>query len=233
MSTAAGPLSLREYAKHRAEFGLVGATAQAVSKAIERGRLVRSVVRDHRGQPKISDPVLADREWADGTDHSKAPASVKERAAVRPSSAAAAELPPRPAVPRRQSVVPVPDAFAPSVDADDGGAAVPPDDELSLTLESAREKFWKARTAELDYRKRAGELVEAKELEGRLVDLFSGCQKKLLGVPSRARQQDPTLTPAHLALVEELIREALEDLASAAAELASDESPAAAAAGGA
>lgn len=60
------PISLREYARHRAARGFVGTSAAAVSKAVASGRLVKSVVRDHRGQPKIADPELADREWEVG-----------------------------------------------------------------------------------------------------------------------------------------------------------------------
>jgi hypothetical protein len=60
------PISLREYARHRAELGLVGATPTAVWKAVKSGRLRASVARDERGQPKIADPALADREWTAG-----------------------------------------------------------------------------------------------------------------------------------------------------------------------
>ena len=54
------PLSLRAYAKRR------GVSAEAVSKAIESGRLERSVVVV-AGEPKIADAELADREWAANT----------------------------------------------------------------------------------------------------------------------------------------------------------------------
>jgi hypothetical protein len=172
----------------------------AVSKAIKSGRLKASIVRDHLGKPKIADPELADREWASGTDLSRAPGYVKERASARargrPEASTATTPPPR----------------APPPPPGDRELAGEPLD-LNLGEETAREKFWKANLAELDFRKRSGELVEAKELEGKLVDLFAGCKNKLLGVPSRARQQDPALTPAQLALVDALIREALEDLA--------------------
>jgi phage terminase Nu1 subunit (DNA packaging protein) len=54
------PISLRAYAKRR------GVSAEAVSKAIESGRLERSVVVV-AGEPKIADAELADREWAANT----------------------------------------------------------------------------------------------------------------------------------------------------------------------
>lgn len=201
------PISLRDYAKAR------GVSPMAVSKAIKSGRLVRSVVRDHRGQPKIGDVALADREWAAGTDLSKAPGYVKERETARPPPPRA----PRAEAPRAPP--PRAPADAPAGDDDDGGG--PPED-VSLVEQTAREKFWKANLAELDYRKRSGELVEAKDVEAQLSDLFANCRNKLLGVPSRARQQDPVLTRDQILLVEGLIREALEELASAAG---ADEEP--------
>lgn len=212
-------MSLREYARHRASLGLVGTSAMAVSKAVKNGRLKRSVVRDHNGDPKIADPELADREWAAATDHSKAPIAIRERAAVRPPAAAPSRVPRPP--------LPVVDPGASPPPRSPGEEGVEEPESLNLHEEQARVAFWKAHTAELDYRARAGELIEAKDLEGRLVDVFSGCQKKLLGVPARARQQDPTLTAAHLALIEDLIREALEDLAAAGAELSAISAPAA------
>lgn len=56
-------MTLGKYAEHRRARGLPGCSKAAVSKAIKAGRLAKSVVRDHRGQPKIADPELADREW--------------------------------------------------------------------------------------------------------------------------------------------------------------------------
>jgi hypothetical protein len=180
------PMSLRAYARRR------GVTAMAVSKAIKSGRLAKSVVRDAAGDPKIADPDLADREWDRSTDLSKAPGYVKQRAsAARP--------------PRGESrAVAAPGAAAPP-------PAGEPDD-LSLAVESAREKFWKANTAELDYRERAGELVKAAEVKGKITDSFKKVSTRLLGIPTRAKQQIPHLTVADIGTIDELVREALEEL---------------------
>ena len=59
----------------------------------------------------------------------------------------------------------------------------------------------------------AVEAMTDAELEARLVTLFASCKTKLLGIPSRARQADPTLSSVQVAIVESLVREALEDLA--------------------
>jgi phage terminase Nu1 subunit (DNA packaging protein) len=49
-----------------------------VSRAVASDRLKGCVVIVN-GRPKIADPDLADQEWEQNTDHSRAPASVKER----------------------------------------------------------------------------------------------------------------------------------------------------------
>jgi hypothetical protein len=76
------PMSLREYAKRR------GISAMTVSRAVAKGRLVKSVVRDAQGVPKIADPVLADQEWDANTDYTHAPAAVIDRLAPKVAAAA-------------------------------------------------------------------------------------------------------------------------------------------------
>lgn len=87
------------------------------------------------------------------------------------------------------------------------------DEPVSLMDVRNRHELAKAQLAELDLAERRGEILEAREVEARLVGVFSSCKTKLLGVPSRVRQQDPTLTKPQVALVEATIREALEGLA--------------------
>lgn len=216
-ATPSGHLSLGEYAAHRAELGLVGQSKTMVSKKIKAGVLVKSVVRDHNGHPKIANAELADREWAAGTDYTKAPTVVKEASSSAPRRARLAPPEPAPSAdgdPLAPGPIPPPaPSGSPSVSAMD---EVQEPDDLSLTREAAREKFWKAHQAEMEFRKRAKELVEAKEVDGKLVELFSSCRNKLRGIPSRARQEDPTLTPVQIAIFEKLIHEALVDLSSAA-----------------
>lgn len=188
------PMSLRTYAKRR------GVTAMAVSKAVASGRLKASVVRDARGAPKIADPELADREWEAATDLSKAPGYVKARSAAReraPGSGTGGAVPSMP--------------LPPLGGADDAGGAVHLG--MSLADASAAEKVWKARLAELDYRERSGELVNAKEMASRLTDVFTRCRTRLLGIPTRARQQLPHLTVPDIGVLDSLVREALEELA--------------------
>ena len=87
-------------------------------------------------------------------------------------------------------------------------------DTPSLSVARIRHENAKAALAELELGERLGELVEAKDLEARLVGVFASCRQKILGVPSRLRQRDPSLSAEQLAVIEEELREALSDLGS-------------------
>jgi phage terminase Nu1 subunit (DNA packaging protein) len=91
-------------------------------------------------------------------------------------------------------------------------------DAPSLGEARARLDLAKAELAEIELAEKRGELVQAGEVEARLSTVFGRCKTKLLGIPSRARQQDPGLTAAQVALIKSLVREALEDLAAEAGE---------------
>lgn len=182
-------LSIRAYARHRAERGLPGTTHKAVQKALERQRI--------RLTPEGRiDSDEADQLWAANTDegHRRNPAQEPARApavATKPTPVAPARPPP------------------PDEPPDLGG---PPD----FAESRARREAAEAGLAELKLALEEEKVVLAADVEARLADVFASCKTKLLGVPARARQRDPTLTPAHLALIEEQIREALEDLAGGA-----------------
>ena len=88
-------------------------------------------------------------------------------------------------------------------------AGEPPPD---LNESRARKEAALAALAEIELAEKLGELVPAYDVERRLVSVFSGCKTKLLGIPSRARQRDPSLTVQQVAMIERLIREALTEL---------------------
>ena len=184
---SSGPpgLSFSAYARHR------GCGVTAVSRAIKRGRLKKSVVYDSTGKAWIADVGLADQEWVRNSSLTTAPPAVRERLV-----AARAQLPPRP---------PPADGVPRPRDEDN--------DDLTLTQATAVEKRWRAKIVELEYRKKAAELVPALEVKARLVDVFSSCRAKLLGVPTRAKQRLPHLSKKDVIVLDELVREALEALA--------------------
>lgn len=182
-----------EYAARR------GVSKMAVSNAVKRGRLRASVVRDEAGKfLGISDPDLADREWASKSDYTDAP----QRAQTPPAEVAPALV----AVPAHYEPgrhVLVPDAE-------------PGDESPDIASAAAKEKHWRAKLAELKFREAAGELVPVAQVAAKLVDVFSSSRTKLLGLPGRARQALPHLTLEDIAALEALVREALEDLAQTA-----------------
>lgn len=171
----------------------------AVSEAIKNGRLVKSVVRNEFDQPKIADPDLADREWEANTDSTK---RMNAAGGVDPMFGTATLGAPIP-----------PERFE-----DDDGEPVPPkrelDDSGAETVASATQRLKAAQAdlAELKFKEAARELVPARDVEARLVSVFTSCKTRLLAIPSRARQALPHLTNADVASIETLVREALEEL---------------------
>lgn len=90
----------------------------------------------------------------------------------------------------------------------------------SLATAAARQKHWQAELAELNYKQRAGELVNAADMAAEMADAFSTVRTKLLGLPSKAKQLLPHLTLADLATLDGIVRESLEELATDEAEVA-------------
>ena len=77
--------SLSTYAQHRKQINLPGATAQAVSQAVKRGRLRLSVIMVD-GVPRVTDFRQADREWASTTNYARQPQHIAGADAIRQAS---------------------------------------------------------------------------------------------------------------------------------------------------
>ena len=165
-------------------------------RAIARGRLKAALTADG----KIADPELADREWSANTDLTKAPATVKLQAAAR-------------AAPAPQ----------PGGDDGNGGDGGDTGDLAQLATASAREKYWKAKSAELAYRERAGELVDAREMAAAIADDYSTVRTRMLAVPSRVKQVHAELPLEVLATIDQAIRDALEAVATTSVETSDDD----------
>jgi hypothetical protein len=157
-----------EYAKRR------GVSKMTISRAVDRGRLVNSVVRDPGGKFLGILPTLADQEWAANSDYTDAPQR------------------------------------APGADSDPEMGS---ESDATMGAVSVKEKYWKAKLAELKFKEAAAELIPARDVERKLVDVFTSCKTRLLGIPSRAKQALPHLTVADIGALDVLIREALEELA--------------------
>jgi len=187
------PLSLRAYAKRRK------VSVEAVSKAITDGRLKESVTRV-RGAPKIADPELADREWGANT-RPRVDQPPPERVRTTP----------------RQALPDVRDQGVPeAADHEDIRDIIIPDYFMSRALReaaAARREAALADIAELDVQVRKGELVAVDEARGDVIERFTVVKTKILGVPSRVKQRLPHVSAEDVRVIDDFLREALEELA--------------------
>ena len=201
------PLSLRAYARRR------GVSPEAVSKAVQTGRLKASVV-----DGKIVDPDLADREW---NEHTRKRADVLP--SMPPTTSAAPSTPTelrnvpgeqvgtqpssRPAVQPSRADAPLPDG-------DDDAGDVPPyhRSQAIRAHHQARREAAMADMAELELGKRRGELVDAADADAGYEEHIARARTRLLGVPAQLGQRLPDLALRVVPVAKELIREALEEL---------------------
>lgn len=77
----------------------------------------------------------------------------------------------------------------------------------------ARSEFEKANLLELDRKQKEGLLLPRDQVERAAANVATIVRTKLLAVPTRARQRIPHLTLDEVAILDELQREALEELA--------------------
>lgn len=161
-----------------------GVSAEAVRKAIASGRLRDSVVRVD-GVPKIADVDLADREWAAGT---------RPRVDHEPARAPAA---------LEHGAPPGLEGRTPDYN----------DSRALREMHAARREAALADLAEIEVAEKRGELVSVDEARADVINKFTIVKTKILGVPTRIAQRLPSLAAEVVPVVEELLREALEELA--------------------
>lgn len=178
-------MNLRAYADHRKEKGLRGASHVAVLKAIDRGRLMPpAVVRTARGWE--IDAELADQQWADNTHPAdRGTGHHRGKEPAKQTRPPSAQLP-----------ADLPKGVPPRAVSESVLAAV------------------KAKRETLALHQEEGKLLPRVQVEKVWGNAITIARTKLLAVPTRARQRIPHLTLEEVAVLEELIREVLEDLAS-------------------
>lgn len=179
----AQPMSLRAYAKR------CGVSPESVSKAVADGRLQESVVRVG-GAPKIADPDLADREWE---------ANTRKRVDRRGPSAG----PP----------LAVEDSSAMAAGSEAEELANYYVSRARREAAAARREDALADLAEMDVLERRGELIPAAAARAQVIDRYTVVKTKILGVPSRVAQRLPHVARADVAVIDDLLREALIELA--------------------
>lgn len=90
---------------------------------------------------------------------------------------------------------------------------VRPDNLPDYTISRARSEYEKANLLELDRKTKEGQLLRREDAEQAWNAAVNITRTKVLGVPSRAKQQIPHLSPDEVEVVRDLLREALEELA--------------------
>ena len=176
----------------KAEAGrALGLTKEAVYAAVKAGRL--SVVRTADGRELVQSDSMRD-EWERNTQ-------TRIGRGPKPPSDPAAQKPLRPVEERRR---------APESDT----ALARTEDEVPEYNESrARTEFLKAELLELDRKQKEKSLVKADEIESKWVEIITIARTKILGIPTKAKQRIPDLDTDAITLLDDIVRETLEDVA--------------------
>ena len=77
----------------------------------------------------------------------------------------------------------------------------------------ARTEHLKAELLELERAEKEGELVRADEVAKKWGEVVAIARTKVMGIPSKAKQRIPEIPADAFVALEEIVREALEDLA--------------------
>ena len=88
-----------------------------------------------------------------------------------------------------------------------------PEDLPDYNESRARTEWLKAELMELERAEKEGELVRADEVSKTWGDLVAITRTKMMAVPSKAKQRIPEIPADAFVALEEIVREALEDLA--------------------
>ncbi len=77
----------------------------------------------------------------------------------------------------------------------------------------ARTEYLKAELLELERKQKEELLVPAEDVKTTWVNIISVARTKVLGIPSKAKQRIPDLDTSAMTCLEDIVREALEELA--------------------
>ena len=199
MSDQAVLMGQREYARHRKSLGLPGGTHPAIAKAIDAGRLVKSITIGDKGRILI-DPAKADLEWGATTD----PAQQREADEVR-----------KPGTPASNGVTQTTITGDPEAELDGRQPTPGPLAEytdrarVGFAVQRARTAAAKAEIAELDLAERRGDLISIVKVQDEAYKLGVRLREAVMAVPRRLQSRMPAkLVP----VLEDELRKALKSL---------------------
>lgn len=190
------------------EFGRqVGVSGEAIRKAIKTGRIPAHLVGEKalssgRKVPIIADVDSARAAFLGNTDPTQRREGARVGAGKKAANAEARGDHEAAERHRRELQDEEPSALA--------------DEELpSIAASRQISEAYKAKMARLEYEQEAGKLVDAEEFRAKFAEMVVSARTRLLGVPSKAKGRIPHLTVDEIGVLDELIREALEEVASA------------------
>ena len=166
----------------------LGVTSEAVYAAVKTGRLSTITAKD--GRVLVNSETMRE-EWGKNT---------QKRIGRGPKPPAE---PAKPLRPREERV---------------------PQGRISRTVESipeyeesrARTEHLKAELLELERKQKQSVLVPAEEIEATWVEIVTQTRTKILGIPTKAKQRIPDLDSDAMNVLEDIVRETLEDLSATA-----------------
>lgn len=225
-------ISIREYARRK------GCSDPAVLKAIKTGKIINGCVIDENGNKKII-PEIADAEWQSNSDPVRAKMGARfylPAASQKPVRDESPTPPPAPKPKPQKSkppkeVKPKPTKVAPATKPPKPALVSPPHDDAvpvvpdraplkpaqDETLAAARkaQEVYKAKIAELDYKKRTGDLVAKDEVYKALFAFGQELRTQFQAIPDRVVDNmlaASSRNEAHIILYE-AITKVLENLA--------------------
>lgn len=191
------PISLREFGR------LIGVSGEAVRKAVDTGRIPKAAVGEivlgsGKTRPAIKNIELAKTGFARNTDQMQVRTAEQINNGKRAAEAVrAGQAAPAP-VDRQRNIAPPPDA----------GSRAPSINESRQITEA-----YKARTAKLEYEEKLGKLVDVQKAKALMAPKIVAARNLLMGVPSKAKTVMPHLTVRDIEKLEELIANALNEVA--------------------
>ena len=168
----------------------LGVTPEAVYAAVKSGRL--SVINDRDGKPLVNSETMRE-EWMRNT---------QTRIGVGPKAAGPGREK-KPLRSREERMKGKEDVRISKTN-----ESIPDYDESR-----ARTEHLKAELLELDRQQKEGLLVRAQDVEHEWVEIITRARTKLLGIPTKAKQRIPDLDTDAIGVLDDIVREALEDLA--------------------
>jgi excisionase family DNA binding protein len=164
----------------------LGVSRTAVYKAISQGRL--PVVRSKDGRELIQSETLRE-DWYAKT-------MAKIGVGPKPPAGESAFPAPRPKPVQRSLASPEPEDIVPE-----------------YNESRARTEYLKAELLELERKEKEGLLVRAADVQAKWVEVITISRTKVMGVVSKVKQRVPDLTQDQIGILEDIVREALEELA--------------------